>query len=158
MKADWPDDAGTSGTGDRSDEQLADRAAGRERLPFEAPTAPVNVPAPRAAVTARARTFPGEQAVTDRQRRVRYRAERANTKSCWMCGIRLPAEQMVADGDSACRDLRWYCRDMRACTGRWISRPARPAGMGEGGNSGDTSRKASRYRRRQAGAGYRTAL
>ena len=39
MKADWSDDAGTSGTGDRSDEQLADRAAGRERLPFEAPTA-----------------------------------------------------------------------------------------------------------------------
>ena len=95
MKADWPDDAGTSGTG------------------------------------ARAGAFPGEQAVTDRQRRVRYFAVQANTKRCWLCGIRLPAEQMVADGGSACLDLRWYCRDMRACTERWAWRPARPAAIGE---------------------------
>jgi hypothetical protein len=33
---------------------------------------------------------------------------------CWLCGIRLPIAQMVPDGGSACADLRWYCRDMRA--------------------------------------------
>lgn len=38
---------------------------------------------------------------------------------CWLCGIRLPIAQMVPDGGSACLDVRWYCRDMRACTGRW---------------------------------------
>jgi len=38
---------------------------------------------------------------------------------CWLCGIRLPAAQMVPDGGSACADVRWYCRDLRACTGRW---------------------------------------
>jgi hypothetical protein len=45
---------------------------------------------------------------------------------CWMCGIRLPAGQMVPDGGSACTDVRWYCRDMRACTERWTHghRPA----------------------------------
>jgi hypothetical protein len=44
-------------------------------------------------------------------------------RSCWMCGIRLSADQMVADGGSACSDLRWYCRDTSACTGRWTSHP-----------------------------------
>ena len=38
---------------------------------------------------------------------------------CWLCGIRLPAAQLVPDGGSACADVRWYCRDLRACTGRW---------------------------------------
>jgi hypothetical protein len=41
-----------------------------------------------------------------------------------MCGIRLPANQMVADGGSACADLRWYCLDTWACTERWTSRSA----------------------------------
>jgi hypothetical protein len=49
---------------------------------------------------------------------------RAEIRSCWMCGIRLPADQMVSDGSSACPDLRWYCRDMFGCTKRWTSRPA----------------------------------
>ena len=48
-------------------------------------------------------------------------------KSCWMCGIRLPADRMLADGGSACLDLRWYCRDTLACTERWTSRSVRPA-------------------------------
>jgi hypothetical protein len=49
--------------------------------------------------------------------------------SCWLCGIHLPAAQMVADGNAACADLRWYCRDTRGCTERWTSpRPARQAG------------------------------
>jgi hypothetical protein len=34
---------------------------------------------------------------------------------------------MVADGGSACADIRWYCRDMRACTERWTAHPAAPA-------------------------------
>jgi hypothetical protein len=42
-----------------------------------------------------------------------------------MCGIRLPAGQMVADGGSACLDVRWYCRDTWGCTRRWTSRSAR---------------------------------
>jgi hypothetical protein len=132
MKTGWPYDAGTSEIGDRPEEPLADRAAGREHPPFEAPAAPVNVPAPRAGTTARANSLPGEQATTGQLRSVRYWAEQANAKSCWMCGIRLPADQMVADGGSDCPDLRWYCRDTWACTERWTSRPARPAAIGQG--------------------------
>jgi hypothetical protein len=50
---------------------------------------------------------------------------------CWLCGIRLPSAQMVPDGGSACADVRWYCRDMRACTGRWTV-AAWPRGQGTG--------------------------
>jgi hypothetical protein len=132
MKTDWPYDAGTSETGSQPDEAQADQAAGREHPPFEAPAAPVTVPAPRAKTAARARNFPGEPAVTDQLRSVRYWAEQANAKSCWMCGIRLPADQMVADGGSTCLDLRWYCRDTWACTERWTLRPSIPAAIGEG--------------------------
>jgi hypothetical protein len=41
----------------------------------------------------------------------------------------MPAEHMVADGGSACADIRYYCRDMRACTERWTAHPAVPADM-----------------------------
>jgi hypothetical protein len=126
MKTGWRYDAGTSEIGDRPDEPLADRAAGPEHPPFQAHAAPVNVPAPRA------ESLPGELAITDQLRSVRYWAEQANAKSCWMCGIRLPADQMVADGGSTCHDLRWYCQDTWACTERWTSRPARPAAIGQG--------------------------
>ena len=132
MKTGWPYDAGTSEIGDRPDEPLADRAAGREHPPFDVPAASANVPAPRAETTVRAGGFPGEQAVTDQPRSVQYWAQQATAKSCWMCGIRLPAEQMVADGGSACHDLRWYCRDTRACTERWTSHSARQAATGQG--------------------------
>jgi len=38
---------------------------------------------------------------------------------------------MVPDGGSACADVRWYCRDMRACTGRWtITSRSRSGGPG----------------------------
>jgi hypothetical protein len=47
-------------------------------------------------------------------------------KSCWICGIHQPVERMVADGGSACADVRWYCRDMRSCTERWTARPGSP--------------------------------
>jgi hypothetical protein len=43
-------------------------------------------------------------------------------QSCWLCGTRLPAREMVSDGGSACADLRWYCADTRRCTERWTSR------------------------------------
>jgi hypothetical protein len=46
-----------------------------------------------------------------------------------MCGIRLPADQMVADGGDACHDLRWYCRDTLGCTERWTSRSTRSAAI-----------------------------
>ena len=45
---------------------------------------------------------------------------------CWLCGIRLPADHMVADGGSACADVRWYCVDTRGCTERWTTRSAGP--------------------------------
>jgi hypothetical protein len=46
-----------------------------------------------------------------------------------MCGIRMPAHQMVADGGSACLDVRWYCRDTWGCTRRWTSHSARLAAI-----------------------------
>jgi hypothetical protein len=70
--------------------------------------------------------------MTGQLRSIAYWAEQANAKSCWMCGIRLPADQMVADGGGACPDLRWYCRDTWACTERWTSRSASSAAGGEG--------------------------
>ena len=132
MSTDWPYDTGTSELGDRPDERLPKRAAGREHPPLQAPAAPVNIRARRATTTAPAGSLAGGQAVTDQPQPVRYWARQANVKSCWMCGIRLSAEQMVADGGSACPDLRWYCRDTRACTERWTSRPTRPGATGEG--------------------------
>jgi hypothetical protein len=41
--------------------------------------------------------------------------------TCWLCGTRLPPHQMVPDGGTACDDVRWYCRDTRACTERWTA-------------------------------------
>ncbi len=46
----------------------------------------------------------------------------ASNESCWMCGIRQRADQMVADGGNACSDVRWYCLDTRGCTQRWTAR------------------------------------
>jgi hypothetical protein len=56
----------------------------------------------------------------------------AAVRTCWMCGIRLSAGQMVADGTSACADVRWYCLDTRGCTERWTTRSAKPADIGHG--------------------------
>jgi hypothetical protein len=68
---------------------------------------------------------------------------RAAVVSCWMCGIRLQQAQMVPDGGGACGDIRWYCRDTRACTERWTStrRQARAAGAGAGGGDLAASRR-----------------
>src|SRR5215472_8155683 len=48
-------------------------------------------------------------------------ARRTAVVSCWLCGIRLHQNQMVPDGGDACPDLRWYCKDIQACTDRWSS-------------------------------------
>jgi hypothetical protein len=50
---------------------------------------------------------------------------------CWLCGIVLPTAQLVPDGGSGCADVRWYCRDLRACTRRWTG-TARPPAAGPG--------------------------
>ena len=61
--------------------------------------------------------------MADQERLIPAQAAPTMIKSCWICGIRLPVERMVADGGSACADVRWYCRDMRACTERWTAHP-----------------------------------
>jgi len=132
MQTGWTHEAGTSEIGEQPGDRLANWAAEREHPPFEAPSAPVNIPAPRTGTAARAETSPGEQAITGQLRSVRYWTQQANAKSCWLCGIRLPAGHMVADGGSACLDLRWYCQDTSACTERWTSRPAGRAAIDEG--------------------------
>jgi hypothetical protein len=68
----------------------------------------------------------------DQQTSALLGGEAAPVRSCWMCGIRLSADQLVADGGSACADLRWYCRDTWACTERWTSRSARLAAPRKG--------------------------
>jgi hypothetical protein len=65
--------------------------------------------------------------MVDQQRAAAVEAGPAVVVPCWLCGIRLPAAQMVADGGAACADVRWFCRDIRGCTDRW-SRTAGPAG------------------------------
>jgi hypothetical protein len=75
--------------------------------------------------TARPVGLRGERVMANRQHPAPFGGEPAQVRSCWMCGIRLPASQMVADGGSACHDVRWYCRDMWGCTRRWTSHSAR---------------------------------
>ena len=100
--------------GDSPEQLLADRTP-----------AMVGGPTARAEDTARPVGLRGEHVMTDRQHPAPFTTESGQVGSCWMCGIRLPVRQMVADGGSACHDVRWYCRDTWACTGRWTSRSAR---------------------------------
>ena len=47
---------------------------------------------------------------------------------CSMCGITRPLGLLVPDGAQACADIRWYCKDAKSCTERWIAtRPPRRA-------------------------------
>jgi len=64
-------------------------------------------------------------------------ARRAAVVSCWLCGIRLHHSQMMPDGGDACLDVRWYCKDARACTERWTStrRLTRAAGAAPPGST-----------------------
>ena len=55
-------------------------------------------------------------------------ARRTAVVSCWLCGTRLHQNQMVPDGGSACLDIRWYCKDIPACTDRgFAAQRQRPA-------------------------------
>ena len=114
--------------GDRPDDWSAGLEGGGPR-PGALPAAAVNGYAARAQATNHAEGFRGELVMTDQRRPVLPRRERAGVRSCWMCGIRLPADQMVADGGDACHDLRWYCRDTGGCTERWTSRSVRSAAI-----------------------------
>ena len=88
---------------------------------------PVTGPVPVSPFSSGGRLVRGELMV-DQQRLTPLREGPPLVTSCWMCGIRLSADHMVADGGSACDDVRWYCQDTRACTERWTARSARPAG------------------------------
>ena len=41
---------------------------------------------------------------------------------CSLCGTTHPAGEMVSDGGEACADVRWYCKDVLACTQSWTAR------------------------------------
>ena len=131
MKTGWPYGPGRSDTRGRPDEQLPGQAAAQPHTPSEAPAAPAK------GLPTRGKRFSRRQADTEQPRPAPSGGERpassggepAASASCWLCGIRSPADQMMADGGSACHDLRWYCRDTRACTERWTSRPARMAAL-----------------------------
>jgi hypothetical protein len=62
---------------------------------------------------------------------------------CWLCGIRLPVGQMLADGGSACDSVRWYCGDVRGCTERWTTRRAQPPSRHGDGNAAPPARAAA---------------
>jgi hypothetical protein len=100
---------------DSAEERLGDRTE-----------ATVGNPTARAETTERVAGLRGEQVITNRPPSP-LDGESSPVRSCWMCGIRLPAHQMIADGGSACLDVRWYCRDTWGCTRRWTSHSARLA-------------------------------
>ena len=104
--------------GDWPEEQLADRTE----------TA-VSSPAARGETPPWAAGLRGERVMPHQQRPAPPGGEPAAVRTCWMCGIRLPAGQMMADGGSACPDLRWYCRDTWGCTRRWTTHSARLAAI-----------------------------
>ena len=45
---------------------------------------------------------------------------------CALCGFTHPLGLLVPDGGPACGDVRWYCKDARACTERWTAALAEP--------------------------------
>ncbi len=40
---------------------------------------------------------------------------------CSLCGVARPLGLLVPDGGSACDGVRWYCKDVRSCTERWVA-------------------------------------
>jgi hypothetical protein len=48
---------------------------------------------------------------------------------CSLCGIALPTGLLVPDGGQACADVRWYCKDAKACTERWTANLPRHANI-----------------------------
>lgn len=51
----------------------------------------------------------------------RNRPRPLEVAECSMCGIVLPQGLLVPDGGQACADIRWYCKDAKACTERWTA-------------------------------------
>ena len=56
----------------------------------------------------------------------RGQLRRLEAAQCSMCGVAPPLALLVPDGGQACADIRWYCKDAKSCTERWIT--ARPPG------------------------------
>jgi hypothetical protein len=114
----------------RSSDSAEERLADRPEATVGSPTARAETAERVAAeTTERVAGLRGEQVITNRQPSAPIEGESSPVRSCWMCGIRLPAHQMVADGGSACLDVRWYCRDTWGCTRRWTSHSARLAAI-----------------------------
>jgi hypothetical protein len=92
--------------------------------------------------------------MSDQQGLVPVPRGRVSVTTCWMCGIRLSAGQMVADGGSACADVRWFCLDLRGCTERWTSRPAAPMDIrpGTAGNADEAGQAGNLPSRRPVSA------
>jgi hypothetical protein len=44
------------------------------------------------------------------------------TVHCSLCGTTQATGLMLPDGGTACADVRWYCKDVLACTQRWTAR------------------------------------
>jgi hypothetical protein len=76
--------------------------------------------------------------MTDEERLAYPSMRTAGVQSCWMCGTRMPTSSMVADGGSACADVRWYCQDTRSCTERWTARREQ---QGSGASRADTGER-----------------
>jgi hypothetical protein len=70
----------------------------------------------------------------------RDEADASTVKSCWLCGIHVPAHHMMADGGRDRADVRWYCLDVRGCTERWTQKAATQARVYQS----DTDRAARR--------------
>jgi len=70
-------------------------------------------------------------------------ADAVPSAQCSLCGIVLPAGLMVPDGGQACADVRWYCRDAKACTERWTANPPRRAHLPSAASTAAPPREAS---------------
>jgi len=46
---------------------------------------------------------------------------------CSMCGVARPLGLLIPDGGSACDAVRWYCKDVKSCTERWVAARSSPA-------------------------------
>jgi len=50
-----------------------------------------------------------------------HRLRPLEVAECSMCGVTRPRGLLVPDGGGACDDVRWYCKDVKACTERWTT-------------------------------------
>ena len=88
------------------DEMATSPETGLEQLPACLHLAPPDSPAPA----------PGD------------RLRPLEVAQCSLCGAARPLGLLVPDGGQACADIRWYCKDSKSCTERWVAaRPPRRA-------------------------------